>query len=60
MLVALHKWAVGTTSQWTFNFRMLTNPFYEPKTKQKSQEDTESDSKTPRKARHHPIDDHSA
>ena len=34
--VPRHKWAVGTTFEWQFDFLMPTNPFHEPETKQKA------------------------
>ena len=31
-----HKWAVGTTFEWEFDFPMTTNPAYQPKPKSKA------------------------
>ena len=38
LVVAPHKWAVGTTFEWGFEFPITTNPFYElnPEPKRKA------------------------
>ena len=43
-LATPHKWAVGTTFEWEFDFPMTTNPFYAPKPEPKPK--TRKNSKT--------------
>ena len=43
-MITPHKWAVGTTFEWEFDFPMTTNPFYAPKPEPKPK--TRKNSKT--------------
>ena len=44
---APHKWAVGTTFEWEFDFPMTTNPFYPPKPEPKPKTSKTAAARTP-------------